>query len=215
MLFRSGDRISELIQKLWLTDRKWEIFVLSEEKADDNEEVKKLINYLVRVLRKELKTGDRTEIKEYLQEERLKRETAEKLIDNALEMLQFYSGFSLLRELETKDEITLKGLLAIIYQKYIVRYEPGYVQRMEVGKYSEEELMGIVSRITYLTDYYIVRSYTVKGMVDDLRDETGLSRENCEYWADLIEQNYQMLKMNYILEQMGRIENRIEQWGAE
>ena len=130
-------------------------------------------------------------------------------------MLQFYSGFSLLRELETKDEITLKGLLAIIYQKYIVRYEPGYVQRMEVGKYSEEELMGIVSRITYLTDYYIVRSYTVKGMVDDLRDETGLSRENCEYWADLIEQNYQMLKMNYILEQMGRIENRIEQWGAE
>ncbi len=204
-----------MIQKLWLTDRKWEIFVLSEEKADDNEEVKKLINYLVRVLRKELKTGDRTEIKEYLQEERLKRETAEKLIDNALEMLQFYSGFSLLRELETKDEITLKGLLAIIYQKYIVRYEPGYVQRMEVGKYSEEELMGIVSRITYLTDYYIVRSYTVKGMVDDLRDETGLSRENCEYWADLIEQNYQMLKMNYILEQMGRIENRIEQWGAE
>ena len=175
-----------MIQKLWLTDRKWEIFVLSEEKADDNEEVKKLINYLVRVLRKELKTGDRTEIKEYLQEERLKRETAEKLIDNALEMLQFYSGFSLLRELETKDEITLKGLLAIIYQKYIVRYEPGYVQRMEVGKYSEEELMGIVSRITYLTDYYIVRSYTVKGMVDDLRDETGLSRENCEYWADLI-----------------------------
>lgn len=212
---QNGDRISELIQKLWLTDRKWEIFVLSEEKADDNEEVKKLINYLVRVLRKELKTGDRTEIKEYLQEERLKRETAEKLIDNALEMLQFYSGFSLLRELETKDEITLKGLLAIIYQKYIVRYEPGYVQRMEVGKYSEEELMGIVSRITYLTDYYIVRSYTVKGMVDDLRDETGLSRENCEYWADLIEQNYQMLKMNYILEQMGRIENRIEQWGAE
>lgn len=204
-----------MIQKLWLTDRKWEIFVLSEEKADDNEEVKKLINYLVRVLRKELKTGDRTEIKEYLQEERLKRETAEKLIDNALEMLQFYSGFSLLRELETKDEITLKGLLAIIYQKYIVRYEPGYVQRMEVGKYSEEELMGIVSRITYLTDYYIVGSYTVKGMVDDLRDETGLSRENCEYWADLIEQNYQMLKMNYILEQMGRIENRIEQWGAE
>ena len=204
-----------MIQKLWSTDRRWEIFVLNEEKVTSNERVEKLINYLIRTVRQELKTEDRREVEEYLRKEKVKEDTIKKVVNSALDMLRFYMDFSFLRELEMRDEMALRGLLAVIYQKYIVRYEPGYIQRMEVGKYSGGKLMEIVSRITYLTDYYIIKSYTVKGIMDDLQDETGLSWENCEYWADMINQNYQELKMNYILEQIGRIENRLNQGEVE
>lgn len=204
---QSGSRISDLIQKLWSIDKEWEVFVMRKEQKNSNEEINKLINYLVRTLRQELKVGDREEIQEYLQKEKIKKETAEILLAEALELLQFYIGFSFLRELEAKDELMLKGLLSVIYQKYIVRYEPGYVKSIEIGKGNGEELMEVVSRITYLTDYYIARSYTVKGIMEDLQDETGLSEDNCAYWANLIDQNYQLLKMDYILEQLKRIEN--------
>ncbi|RKI39070.1 hypothetical protein D7V86_17590 [bacterium D16-51] len=204
---QSGSRISDLIQKLWSIDKKWELFVTNEEQENSNEEINKLIYHLVRILRQELKAGDREEVQKYLQREKLKKETVEILVNEALELLRFYMGFSFLRELEAKDEMTFKGLLAVIYEKYIVRYEPGYVQSIEIGKCNGEELMDIVSRITYLTDYYIARSYTAKGIIEDLQDETGLSEDNCAYWADLIDQNYQLLKMDYILEQLKRIEN--------
>ena len=56
-----------------------------------------------------------------------------------------------------------------------------------------------------VTDYYVSRSYTKKGIVRDLIDESGLSEESCEYWADLIDQNYLLLKLNYITEELGKI----------
>lgn len=61
----------------------------------------------------------------------------------------------------------------------------------------------------YMTDFYVSRSYTRWGIIRDLLDESGLSEEICDYWAELIEQNYMQLKMNYIVESLESIKEKL------
>lgn len=210
MEMQNEKRISEILQKLWADDGQWEAFVLDEEKEGEEEVIEK-IRRLLRMLRQELKEGDEEEIREYLGREKLRKETIDKLVEKAKGMLQLYEEFRFLRELERKDDTALKGLLSAAYQKYIVRFEPGYLNHMAAEKYDEEKLLDIVRDMDILTDYYISRSYTRQGMMRDLQDETGLSWENCEYWAELIDGNYQALKMNYIVEELREIRKMVEQ----
>lgn len=204
MAIQNGKRISELIQKLHTSGIQWEELVLDEDREGDDE-AGESIRRLCKALRQELKEGDREEINTYLQKEQLRQETIDLLIKRAEDMLGFYRAFSLLRDMEDKNEVVLKGWLSAIYQKYIIRYEPGYLYRMEAGKYDINRLADVADRINYLTEYYVSRSYNMPGMMRDLQDETGLSPGSCTYWAEIIEQNYQALKMNYILEELKEI----------
>jgi len=204
---KSGRKISELIQDLQSIDKQWETVFLNEEKREKETEEK--LDRLLNVLRQELKAEEPETVREYLRLLKVRNETAEKLIKTAKSMLQIYMEFSLLRELEDRSDESVRGLLSTIYNKYIVRFEPGYLNNFANKKYDEEVLGNLVACITYLTDYYIARSYTMQGIIKDLEDESGLSQENCEYWGELIEQNYSMLKMNYIVSELGKIKKRL------
>mgnify|MGYP001026099149 CR=1 FL=1 len=204
---KSGRKISELIQDLQSIDEQWETVFLNEEKREKETEEK--LDRLLNVLRQELKAEEPETVREYLRLLKVRNETAEKLIKTAKSMLQIYMEFSLLRELEDRSDESVRGLLSTIYNKYIVRFEQGYLNNFANKKYDEEVLGNLVACITYLTDYYIARSYTMQGIIKDLEDESGLSQENCEYWGELIEQNYSMLKMNYIVSELGKIKKRL------
>ncbi len=204
---KSGRKISELIQDLQSIDEQWETVFLNEEKREKETEEK--LDRLLNVLRQELKAEEPETVREYLRLLKVRNETAEKLIKTAKSMLQIYMEFSLLRELEDRSDESVRGLLSTIYNKYIVRFEPGYLNNFANKKYDEDVLGNLVACITYLTDYYIARSYTMQGIIKDLEDESGLSQENCEYWGELIEQNYSMLKMNYIVSELGKIKKRL------
>ncbi len=204
---KSGRKISELIQDLQSIDEQWETVFLNEEKREKETEEK--LDRLLNVLRQELKAEEPETVREYLRLLKVRNETAEKLIKTAKSMLQIYMEFSLLRELEDRSDESVRGLLSTIYNKYIVRFEQGYLNNFANKKYDEEVLGNLVACITYLTDYYIARSYTMQGIIKDLEDESGLSLENCEYWGELIEQNYSMLKMNYIVSELGKIKKRL------
>ncbi len=204
---KSGRKISELIQDLQSIDEQWETVFLNEEKREKETEEK--LDRLLNVLRQELKAEEPETVREYLRLLKVRNETAEKLIKTAKSMLQIYMEFSLLRELEDRSDESVRGLLSTIYNKYIVRFEPGFLNNFANKKYDEEVLGNLVACITYLTDYYIARSYTMQGIIKDLEDESGLSQENCEYWGELIEQNYSMLKMNYIVSELGKIKKRL------
>ena len=204
---KSGRKISELIQDLQSIDEQWETVFLNEEKREKETEEK--LDRLLNVLRQELKAEEPETVREYLRLLKVRNETAEKLIKTAKSMLQIYMEFSLLRELEDRSDESVRGLLSTIYNKYIVRFEPGYLNNFANKKYDEDVLGNLVACITYLTDYYIARSYTMQGIIKDFEDESGLSQENCEYWGELIEQNYSMLKMNYIVSELGKIKKRL------
>lgn len=203
---KNGKKISELIMDLQSMDKQWETAVLNGEKKEESDTK---IDQLLSVLRQELKAEDPAIVREYLQSLNVQSETAGKLIEDANSMLRIYKELLLLRELEDRNDESVRGLLSTIYNKYIVRFEPGYLGNFANEKYDQDAFGNLVASITYLTDYYIARSYSMKGIVRDLEDESGLSQENCEYWGELIEQNYSMLKMNYIVSELGKIRKRL------
>lgn len=207
---QNGKQISEIIQRLQSIEQSWEEFILEEGRKGDSDTTD-LIGRLVYILRQELKAGNEKEILEYLESEKVSEKAAEKLVANAQKTLRFYRGVSLLRELEKIDENVLQELILTIYEKYVVRFERGYLDHIVVGTYSTKEIVDIASRVDYLTDFYISRSYTRQGIIEDLQDETGLSEKNCRHWADLIEQNYSALKMNYIVEEISKIKKMLRQ----
>lgn len=205
---QNGKRILEIIQNIQALDSDWENVFLNEE-TEKTEVMEEQENRLLNVLRQELKNNSEKKVRSYLQEEGLQDETIDKLMQKARWMLQFYFSFELLRNLEESDEMSLKGMLTTIYQKTIVRFEYDALSSMIDRGCDDEELMEVAERINFLTDYYVSRSLTKREIIQDLQDETGLSAENCEYWADLIEENYQALKMNFIIKKLDRIQEEI------
>ncbi len=199
----NGKTISKTMQKLQEVDKEWELHLL-DGGAEMGDEVSELVDRLFTAVRQELKTGSKTNVRARLLEEQMSEETADKFIRDIQETLEFYSGFSFLRDIEENNELELRGLLSIIFQKYIIRFEPGYMNRLINTTYDGKELIRVANQMKYLTDYYISRSYSVQGIIRDLQDETGLMEENCAYWADMIEQNYRGLKMDYLIRELER-----------
>lgn len=206
---QNGSLISDLIAKLQDIDEAWEMYVLEEQK-ERTEEVDLLLTCLERSLREEWKQGGREEVLEELQRAGVSVEAAEQLTRETQRSLRFYIRFEPLRKLDSQDRVALKGMLTSIYQKYIVRLEPGYVKRLKLEGCRSEELQEMAQAMDYLTDFYVSRSYTRWGIIRDLLDESGLSEESCDYWAELIEQNYMQLKMNYIVESLENIKAKLK-----
>lgn len=199
----NGNLISETVQKLQSIDEQWEMYLL-DDGAEVEEEVSGLMDRLFTAVRQELKTDSEANVRTRLLAEQMSEKTIDRFIEEIQETLEFYAGFSFLRDLEETDELELKGLLLTIYQKYIIRFEPGYLNYLINTKYSGEELTRVANQMKYLTDYYISKSYSVQGIIRDLQDETGLAQQNCVYWADIIEQNYMILKMDYLIRELER-----------
>lgn len=203
---QNGRQISELIQQLRQLDKQWERYIPGRI-GDASEEIKSLINHLMSLLRVELKREPEKAVSEYLQAENIQPETAEQMIKRVSNSLQFYFCFSALRRLEEKDRTALQGLLAAVYEKYIVRFERGYLNQIKPEECDREEWNEIADRMDYLTDFYVSRSYTRKGIAADLMYESGLQEETCEYWADLIDKNYLLLKLNYITQELEELKD--------
>lgn len=200
---QNGKKISELIQNIKSGDAQWEDYILNGEK-EIPKELRVYMNQLLDALREAFKE-EKEETVQYLREMLSGEEAVERLSESVEKTLRFYRSFSLIRKLEKKEPAVVKGLISAIYQKYIVRWERGWLKELVTERYQEEELSELARRMDYLTDYYVARAYTRQAMVVDLRYETGLSVENCEYWAELIDQNYLMLKLNYIVEELNKI----------
>ena len=194
---QNGKQITEIIRQLRQTGHEWEKYAAGRDNPPEKE-IALLKNRLIYFLRAELKTEDAEAVLKYLMTEGMSEETAAGLVERVKDTLQFYFRFHVFRELEKTDETKLQGLLTAVYEKYIVRFERGYLQQIRPELCSAEEWNEIADRMEYLTDYYVSRSYTRKGIAEDLMDETGLKGDTCEYWAELIEKNYLLLKLNYI-----------------
>lgn len=204
MAVQNGKQISAVLQQLRQADEIWERYVFRQD-GDIPGKIEMLLGWLMNLLRDEMKTETPDAVSEYLTAEDVESEAAAQLVSKVQNSLQFYFSFSVLRKLEEKDKTALQGLLTAVYERYIVRFERGYLHQIRPKECSKDEWNEIADRMDYLTDYYVSRSFTRKGIADDLLDETGLQKETCGYWADLIDRNYLLLKLNHITQELGKL----------
>lgn len=209
MEMQSGKQVLEVISKLRSMDKQWEVFAL-ETQEEIPEEVHMQLGRLFQLLREELKIKEAGQVEAELIEAQVSKELVQKLMEETKKSLRFYFNLAPLRKLEERDKTALQGLLATIYQKYIVRLERGYLRQIPLEECTSEELYEIARCMDSLTDFYVSRSYTRQGMIRDLLDETGLSQDTCGCWAELIEQNYLLLKLNLIVLELESIKKEMK-----
>ena len=71
------------------------------------------------------------------------------------------------------------------------------------------ELEEIARSLDILVSFYIQNHYSRKMIIGDLKDETGLGDETVNTISDLIEENYQKLQINEIMDRLRYLDNKV------
>ena len=88
------------------------------------------------------------------------------------------------------------------FRTYILRYEKTYSSVCGQFGLTEEELSDIAESLDFFVFYYIKNHHGRRVIVDDFKDETGLADALWETLAGLVEENYNTLQMNFIIDRI-------------
>ena len=169
----------------------------------DDSELKDDVNEMISVLRVLLKEAPSDEIKIKIAG-CLGKETAEKIVSIAEQSMEYYYAMGPLRKMEgEKREQVSNVILSILrYEKEFFLSASGYGLR-------ENELEEIARSLDILVSFYIQNHYSRKMIIGDLKDETGLGDETVNTISDLIEENYQKLQINEIMDRLRYLDNKV------
>lgn len=122
--------------------------------------------------------------------------------------LQGYRGFMPIRIWADEDEEAVRDLLRAAFKNYVLRYDPRFIEKYMAYRLKKEDMVMVLQLLDSLTDYYIISHMTKNAIREDFEDETGLNDDLCDFYAGLIEENYQLLLMNYIVESFADVRRR-------
>lgn len=122
-------------------------------------------------------------------------------IDNLIDQsLSQYRNMERLRQLEKEDSKQLFNFLVHLFDEYIVRTDPYFLEHAsEFGFSSKQEMEMIAEHLDSMVHYYVYKRLTQKYIQMDLRDELGVSLPTCHYISELIEKNFQSICLGDIL----------------
>jgi hypothetical protein len=110
----------------------------------------------------------------------------------------------------SKDPEAVMELFKDIFLNYVLRFDPNITRRYQI-KDGENAFEGILHAFDNLTDYYVKRLYVQEAVERDFCEETGLSKECGELYANLYEEHFQELKWNLILYGLGECQAQLRQ----
>ncbi len=166
------------------------------------------INELIFVLRVLLKQMVSDEVKEKLAN-CLGNALAERIIGMTEQSLEYYYAMAPIRNIEGEKNETVSNIISFVFNKYILRYEKNYfTAALEYGL-EGEELKKIARCLDVLVSYYVQKHYGRQTIAEDLKDETGLDEGTIDIIVNLIEENYQKLQFNEILDHLSYLGDRV------
>lgn len=196
----------EYLDILQSIDEKWADKVVKDNKIENNELGQKLVEFL-NVLKdmSKIDNGLPDEVREVFKSNEKLLKWIESWVRNAL---QGYRGFMPIRVLADEDEEAVRNLLRAAFENYVLRYDPKFVEKYMTYRLKKEDMVRVMQLLDSLTDYYIISHMTKNAIREDFEDETGLNDDLCDFYAGLIEENYQLLLMNYIVESFADVRRR-------
>jgi hypothetical protein len=201
-------KIEKFISALKNMDSDWAQRICEEEDWDElnNEDMKKVLDQLVKEIRKYKKKEDTGKIEEIrkLVENKAATDRIMQYVDRTL---VYYNTFSELRKTEEKDENLAGGFLQDAMKNYILRFDPQISSRhFKYGFSDETGMKRVLQSMEYLTDYYVRKRFLPQTILEDFMEETGLSEANCGVYAKLIEKHFQEIKLNLLMRNMEGIQ---------
>ena len=98
-------------------------------------------------------------------------------------------------------------------ENYIVRYDNTF--QLKYQRYSfenQQQYEEVLSSLDSLVLYYVKKQFAFETIVHELKDDTGISESVCRYFAKLIEDNYQKIQLNLLINMLDIQEERIESY---
>ena len=181
--------------------------VLNLSEIDDSELIDD-VNEMISVLRVLLLEAPWDEIKIKIAG-CLGKETAEKIVSIAEQSMEYYYAMGPLRKMEGEKREQVSNVILSIFGKYILRYEKEFFLSASGYGLRENELEEIARSLDILVSFYIQNHYSRKMIIGDLKDETGLGDETVNTISDLIEENYQKLQINEIMDRLRYLDNKV------
>ena len=113
-------------------------------------------------------------------------------IENYIDdMLNMYYASEALRELERKDAARVRTAVDFIFERVILRYESGYEKSYEKYEFKTED--------DGLTTFIVSRNLYKATMMEVIYDNIRLTKENCQYITDKVNENFVTLQRRLIV----------------
>ncbi|MEE1124604.1 MAG: hypothetical protein U0L18_01525 [Acutalibacteraceae bacterium] len=112
--------------------------------------------------------------------------------------LQTYHNFDALRKLENDDIYKAKKCVDQIWESYILRYNP-FFDNQENVLLSANDYRSVAKEIDRIIDLCIENNLHVFAILKQVEDRSELSHELCEYISKKIDEDFDKLKLNYII----------------
>lgn len=195
-----------IVSDLNSMDKRWIQEVKRTDSISDlkNESQKGKIVQLLYALRNCEKSGNEHDIQEFrasLNDD----EASNYLLNYANSSLVYYFNLTQVRELEKTDYASVQEFLKETMDKYVIRFNPTYIASYEKYHFPDEESAhGTMRAIEYLTKYYVYHLFGKEFISKDFQQETDLSQKTCDYYADLVNENFEQIKMNLLLQNAGK-----------
>ena len=113
-------------------------------------------------------------------------------------ILRTYHSFDALRKLEKDDIYKAKKCVDQIWESYILRYNP-YFDNQENVLLNENEYKNVAREIDRITDLCLEHNFHVFAISKQFEDKSGLSSELCGYISKKIDEDFEKLKLSYII----------------
>lgn len=122
-------------------------------------------------------------------------------IENYIDdMLDMYYASEALRELERRDPARIRTAVDYIFERMILRYESGFEKLYDKYEFkTEEELAQSANVLDSLTTFVVSRNFYKATMNEVIYDNTRLSKENCQYIVDKINENFVVIQRKLII----------------
>lgn len=199
-----GIKIYELIQKLDETDKEWKEKIQSVEDLTNLEggTLKRQAGEVINFLRNCLKEQKEDEVREF-QNAVQEASTADAFLKYAEKTLIYYNSLKTLRMNEKENEEFVRAFLKDAFERYIVRFDPSLMWKysqyhMESSKDMEKALCAVEC----LTEYYVQRLWVKEYISRDFGEESGLKKESCEFYAELVERYFSDIRMNMVMHEV-------------
>lgn len=196
--------IYELIQKLDETDREWKRKIQSVEDLMNLEGgvLKRQVGEIINFLRNCLKEQREDEIQEF-QNAVQETGTADAFLKYAEKTLIYYNSLETLRINEKENEEFVRAFLKDAFERYIVRFDPGLTRKYaEYHMESSKDMEKALYAVECLTEYYVQRLWVKEYISRDFGEESGLKKESCEFYAELVEQYFSEIRMNMVMQEV-------------
>lgn len=187
-------------------DQNWIGKIVRDKRIDNHELGEKFVEFLteIKTLSK-MNNGLPSEIRDQLKSESELLEWLEEWVENAL---QGYRGFEPIRTLSVEDDETARNFFRAAFDNYVLRFDPKFVEKYCTYRLDRDSMAMVLRLLDSITDFYISSHMTRIAIREDFEEETGLNDELCDFYASLVDENYELLLMNYITENLANMQRR-------